>query len=125
MTIDKTMNSATSQDGAVTFTGNYDYRTFAAADKSILFLGTENTLFYPEAGAGIGPFRCYFDISAITSGTQNGGNPIRQFKLGFGGDATEVISLHPSPEGAGEVFDLSGRRINGIPTAKGIYRERS
>ena len=31
-------------------------------NESILFLGADNTLYYPEAGAHIGPFRAYFEL---------------------------------------------------------------
>jgi hypothetical protein len=48
VTINKATNNVTSTDGKVTFTGTYDARTFTSEDKSILFLGAENTLYWPS-----------------------------------------------------------------------------
>ena len=36
-------------------------------------------------------------------------------------DATNIASPQPSPEGKGDWYDLSGRRVNGAPTAPGLY----
>jgi len=36
-------------------------------------------------------------------------------------DATNIASPQPSPEGKGDWYDLNGRRVNGAPTAPGLY----
>ena len=42
--------------------------------------------------------------------------------IGFRFDeATNIASPQPSPEGKGDWYDLSGRRVNGAPTAPGLY----
>ena len=117
--ITKTMNNVTSQDGKVSFVGNYDYRYFTAADKSILFLGADNTLYYPESGAHIGPFRAYFQVDL-------GSQQVKQFVLNFGDvtDRIESLSPNPSPvrEGSADVwYDLNGRKLSGKPAQRGIY----
>lgn len=105
-----------STDEKVKFLGTYAYRTFTAEDKSILFVGGENTLYYPETRARIGTQRAYFQITDASS--------VKAFVLNFeDGDATRIGSLLPatstsSPSGWN---DLSGRKLQSKPTAKGLY----
>ena len=119
VTITKTLNDVNSGDGIVTFRGNYDYRSFPAADRSILFLGGDNKLYYPGSGARIGPSRSYFKLVGVTVGDL----PSSSIQMHFGGgDATgfdeQIVN---SKSSTGNWFDLSGRRLDGVPTAKGIY----
>ena len=123
VTIDKTDRKFTSTDGKVEFKGNYNTQTFNATDKSILFMGSGNTLCYPESGASIGACRAYFHVDLI--GQPNG---VRAFVLNFGDeddDATGISDFSENSENsdysAGAWFDLNGRRLNGKPTAKGVY----
>jgi hypothetical protein len=121
VTINKATNNVTSTDGKVTFKGTYDARTFTSEDKSILFLGAENTLYWPLAGATIGAQRAYFQLNGITVGDPNA--EVREFKLSFGDEESQGISLtpDPSPKGEGSIYTLDGRKLNGEPTKKGMY----
>jgi hypothetical protein len=116
VTIDKTPNNVDISDGSVTFTGCYDYQSFDAVDRSILFLGGKNNLYYPESGASIGAFRAYFQLNnGITAGT----NGVRAFKLSFGeGEETGISSLTPDPspkgEGSSYWYTLDGRRLDNV-----------
>lgn len=116
VTISNADHDFQSTDEKVKFLGTYAYRTFAAEDKSILFVGGENTLYYPETGARIGTQRAYFQITDASS--------VKAFVLNFeDGDATRIGSLLPatstsSPSGWN---DLSGRKLQSKPTAKGLY----
>lgn len=68
-------------------------------------------------------FRAYFLL-------KDGGNqPLnakqRSFRLDFGDgeQTTGILSVEgeaPATE-AGDVYDLMGRRLNGLPAAKGVY----
>ena len=123
VTIKKTRNTATSEDGKVTFTGTYDNRTFTAADRSVLFLGDNNTLYYPQADTKIGPNRAYFQLNGIEVGTPNG---VKEFKLNFGdedsADGIENVQCSMFNVQCNDAwYDLSGRRLGGKPTQKGIY----
>ena len=117
----------TSSDGKVQFVGTYDRRAFTSTDKSILFLGGNNTLYYPEAGATINPFRAYFQLD-LSSGTE-----VKAFKLNFGEEnrptgiesitPDSCLSPDPSPvrEGsAGGWYTLDGRKVS-KPAQRGIY----
>ena len=68
-----TKNNFTSADGKISFLGTYDCLTFSDEDRTILFLGSDNTLSYPESGAAINSCRAYFKLNeGITAGLPAG-----------------------------------------------------
>ena len=118
--------AVSSSDGKVSFTGTYTPMSFGAEDKSILFLGGNNTLYYPETGASINAFRAYFQLNGITAGDPVNG--IRAFVLNFGDDEQTqgVTTPLSNRRGAGGEasepwFSLDGRRLSGKPTKAGLY----
>ncbi len=115
VTIDKTMRDK-AVAGVVTFKGNYDFRTFTAEDRSILLLGAENTLYWPQSGASIGACRAYFQLAD--------GAEAREFKLNFGEETTGIISttdFTDYTDKAGAWYTLDGRKLDKKPTTKGLY----
>ena len=121
-----------STDGKVSFIGNFDPVTLDGGDKSSLFLGAGNTLYYPSGAMTIGAFRAYFHVDLSTSPSGVGG-AIRAFSLHFGEEEeTGINSLTPgpSPIGEGSIYTLDGRKLNShlspltphhSPRKKGIY----
>lgn len=111
-----------SGDAHVRFRGTFSPQALPAADQSILFMGGNNTLYYPKSGTGttIGACRAYFQIGDGTAAPQ-----LDDFDFTFGKEETTgVITMSDVRGKMSDVwFDLSGRRIaNGQkPTAKGIY----
>lgn len=109
-----TRNVKTS-DHAVTFKGTYKPISFTEEDQSILFLGTGNTLYYPQPSTNINSFRSYFSIDTSAS--------IKEFKLNFGEgeeDADGIVSpLGETEEGGAAIYNLAGQRIQ--KTQRGIY----
>ncbi|MBR4132982.1 MAG: hypothetical protein IKU04_00445, partial [Bacteroidales bacterium] len=106
--------------------GTYSPVPFADENKSILFLGEENKLYYPDGtSTTINAFRAYFQLSDPTQ--------VKEFKLCFDGEdevdgVNEVIaSLEVLPSGQAQAenddswYDLSGRRLGGKPAQKGLY----
>ena len=100
------------------FKGTYAWQEYTQENKSILLLGAENTLYWPQPDGdtypSIGAFRAYFELG--------GGQEAREFVLNFG----EIETSLPQPlqrEGsqAGAWFDLSGRKLSDKPTKKGVY----
>jgi hypothetical protein len=76
----------------------------------------------------IGTHRAYFQLSpGITAGesTSPQSSHVRAFVLNFGDDeATGIISVHDSGftvNGSDAWYTLDGRRLDGQPTAKGLY----
>ena len=109
------------------FVGTRDYTQFYDVDTSFLLLGADNTLYYPQPDLtdpdnpvypSIGAFRAYFQLHDPQAS-------IRAFRLNFGDDeATGIISVHDSGfmvNGSDAWYTLDGRRLDGQPTAKGLY----
>ncbi len=109
------------------FVGTYEPMSFSDADKSILFLGTANTLYYPVSGAYIGAQRAFFRLKGLTAGDLP--NNARAFVLNFGeGDhTTGIIEIAKDDRESGSSnsatgwYTLDGRKLSGKPTQKGIY----
>ena len=123
VTIDNTNRSVTSTDGTVTFKGNYDYRRFETEDKSILFLGSKNTLYWPQPGVddakktviypSIGACRAYFDLGTYEA---------REFVLNFDDQTTGVIEVKEVNEVKDNSwYTLNGVKLSGKPTQAGLY----
>ena len=117
-----TPSPSTSNDKKVSFTGCYSPVGYSDADRSVLFLGAANTLYFPDGTAPttIGACRAYFTVDLATA------NQARQFVLNFGDDASGIGSLSPDPspsrEGsAGAWYSMDGRKLSGKPTQKGVY----
>ena len=78
--------AVTTSDGKVTFQGTYDRRTFTSADKSVLFMGSNSTLYYPDGPMTINPFRAFFKLSDSNA-------QVRAFVLNFGTDDDEPTGI--------------------------------
>ena len=111
--------------GSVSFTGGkfcgtYDPTDIYDDEHDKFYLGNNNKLYWPETdGYSVKAFRAYFDLSSAPTG-------VRDFVLNFDeDDATGIISTtnltnYTNSAGAGW-FDLSGRKLQGKPTKKGLY----
>ena len=107
------------------FVGTYDYKQYNAETPSILFLGGNNTLYYPQPDLtdasnpvypSIGAFRAYFDL---------GSNTARAFRLNFG-DGSGSAGVSPAFVADGDVHTPSWYTVNGVklygkPTKTGLY----
>ena len=114
--------TVTSSDGKVSLVGTYNPVTFAGEDGSILFLGATNTLYYPATN--INAFRAYFQLTGITASPESsqGWETVRNLVIQFGGGKTSTgINLSSAPVREGNWYDLSGRRLHGKPTQRGVY----
>ena len=113
----------------VDFIGSYAPEHLTAGDKSTLYLGSNNTLYYPADGSSVtlNAFRAYFHVDL-------GDSQLTAVKMNFEeeGQTSSLRPLTISPEGErteafpregldGVWFDLSGRKLSGKPTTKGIY----
>ena len=120
--------SGTDGDGCVTFCGIYDPVTIGPeGDNTKLYFSTKNTLYWPNGAMTINPFRAYLQLNSTAAQT-------RSIVLNIGDERTEIevkgvngVLGEPSDQGrAKEVkddawYDMSGRRLDGKPTAKGFY----
>ena len=128
VTISNATNDAT-VEGVLTFTGTYAPVSIAdGGDNTKLYLGAANKLYYPTKAMTIGTHRAYFQLlGGLTAGnpTSPQSSHVRAFNLNFGDDeATGIISVHDSGfmvNGSDAWYTLDGRRLDGQPTAKGLY----
>ena len=117
--------AVTSTDGKVTLQGCYSPLAVTGKDQSLLFLSTDNKLYWPGSAMTIGAFRAYFRLNTT--------DPVRQFVLNFGDEATAINDIaYGSYESynsqlstlnsqLSEWHSLDGRRLDAAPTKKGIY----
>ena len=100
-------------------------KTAVDGDKEdILFLGAGNKLYNPTSLPGnMKGFRAYFQLKDGNTGGSNA--KLRSFRIDFGDgeQTTGILSVEgeTSETEDGTVYDLLGRRLNGLPAAKGVY----
>ena len=103
------------------FIGTTSPVTLAAGDRTVLYLGANNTLYSPSVDKVIKSCYAYFKLlGGITAGDK--ANQVRSFRLNFGdGEATDISLFETDSQQDAEWYTIDGRRINGKPTAKGLY----
>jgi hypothetical protein len=138
VTIDATDRPFTSTDKKVTFRGTYAPIEWDTENTNILFLGTNNTLYYPQPKDGKNPSinacRAYFELNGITVGDPS--FSVRSIVFNFDDSETTSIdhsqfTIDNSPltidNEAGAWYTLDGRKVNSPFTIhnaqlpKGIY----
>ena len=119
---DRSYDNGAIGDQRVRFIGTYKNTSFDAIDKSILLMGGENMLYTPAAGASIGALRAYFKIG--DDGAANT-RRITSFNINFGEGyyTTGIISTtnYTNSTNSDAWYTLDGHKLDGKPTAKGIY----
>ena len=110
----------------VDFVGITSPVTLAANDRSVLYLGSGNQLYWPSDDRPVNAFRAYFHLgNGLTCGTPT--SAVRAFSLNFGDQETTGIvdiehgTLNMEHSADAGWYDLSGRKLSGKPTAKGLY----
>ena len=107
VTIAKGTNPVTTS--YVDFVGTYDYQSFTGDNRSILFVGSENKLYWPQTGAWIGGQRAYFQLNnGLTAADVSGA------RMSFDEGNDEVTSLNLTPalsQGEGAWYTLDGRKV--------------
>ena len=112
----------------VDFVGTYSPVSIYTNEKTNLYLGADNKLYYPTAtdftvNACRGYFQLKNGLSAGDSADPNAG--VRAFVLNFGdGETTGIISVHDSEfmvNGSDAWYTIDGRKLSGKPTQCGVY----
>ena len=125
-TDDNSYDNGVDGDTRVRFFGNYDKRTFNSEDKSILFLGSDDKLYYPDgvATTTIGACRAYFKIG---EDDVDNARLLTVFDVDFNdGSTTGIVEVKTTPDPSSLSkeagwYTLDGRRLEGRPTTKGFY----
>ena len=124
VTIDKTYRDAVTT--YVDFWGIYYNKSFKEDNHSILFVGANNKLYWPQENASLGACRAYFRLkNGLTAGE------VAAARMNFdGSEETGILSLSKESGNQGnnpkflnslDYYTLDGRKLNGKPTAKGLY----
>ncbi len=119
-------SDVTISDETATFHGIFDPIEITGEDRSILYLGAHNKLYYPNNAMTIGAFRAYFQLNGITAGDPTQGKSLNAILLNLPDKNAAGIEDVKGNNGIKEVsddnwFTLDGRKLNGKPNAKGIY----
>ena len=111
VTIDNTMRNADFTGG--TFKGTYERKVWNEENKSILFVGENKMLYYPEANGHVNACRAYFDLGTYEA---------REFVLNFDDQTTGVIEVKEVNEVKDDSwYTLNGVKLSGKPTKTGLY----
>ena len=121
-TASTTVSDADDELQQVQMVGCYSPVPVVANDKSILFLGDANTLYYSSIDRDIRSCRAYFSVPYIK---QNASAKARAFRLDFGdGEQTGIMTVQGegfAVNGADAWYTLDGRKLDAKPTTKGLY----
>lgn len=126
VTISKTGPVAVDK-GVLTMLGVYTPLNIEDEDKTMLFLGANNSLYYPngDQATNINAFHAYFKLADgyVCGQPTNGGNGINSFELNFGDliNSIEDLSSTISNLHSEGWYTLDGRRLEKQPVQKGIY----
>ena len=112
-----------STDGleTVQMVGTYSPVSVTADDKSILFLGDANTLYYSTVDRQIRSCRAYFSVPYINGHAEA---KARAFALSFDGEETTgILEVSANYNGVTDEawYSLDGVRLSGKPTQRGMY----
>ena len=122
VTVKEGLNDVTFKGGS--FKGTYAPINWVVETPSILFVGENNQLHWPLAGAHLNAFRAYFELAD--------GEQARSFNMTFGEETSDIVAIDNSQftidnsqltihNEAGAWYDMQGRKVNGKPVKKGLY----
>ena len=116
----QTLASETAGLETIQMVGTYSPVSVTANDKSILFLGDANTLYYSSTDRQIRSCRAYFSVPYINGHVAA---KARSFVLNFGGnETTGILEVSENNDVKDDIwYSLDGVRLNGKPTQRGMY----
>ena len=123
VSIDETIRDKVCELGtgkSIAFKGAYTPISYDQTNRSILFLGDNNKLYFPKSGAKINSCRAYFELTGFEMAD------VAQARIFVNdGSATGIISIDNENRiivnEAEGWYSLEGRKLSGKPSAKGVY----
>ena len=116
---DVTISNATSnvETSFADFVGICSPMAIAGEDRSILYLGGSNKLYYPNAATTINACRAYFRLNGIEA------DDVAEARMFFGEENISSVQssefkVHSETDAW---YSIDGRKLNSQPTKKGIY----
>lgn len=104
----------------VDFVGIFSPVTFATADYTTLYLGSDDQLYYPNGPMTINSFRGYFQLKGDLHVGTSGANAIRAFNLNSDDETSGITTIHTDAS-QDRWHTLDGYRLDAAPTTRGIY----
>ncbi len=108
----------------VYFLGNYSKVSIYGGDKTMLYLGADNRLYYPQDDLDIYACRGLFQLVSFTVDdfTPSANSFVLNFSDGEATAITDIDHVPSAAEGAVEGwFTLDGQRLGAQPTRKGVF----
>ncbi len=106
----------------IAFDGTYTSWEYKQDSPSVLLMGAENNLYYPQYYSYLNCFRAYFQllggIKAIDPGL---GGSIKSMVIDFGEEETDIETVDSGQLTDDSWYTLSGVKLNGKPATKGVY----
>lgn len=115
-------NQKTATTDYVDFYGFFSPVSLEADDRSVLYLGADNTLYWPSTDMTVGACRAVFQLHNDLASGANARSIVLNF--GDGDESTGILSLSADSKDAMDNaawYTLEGRRLTGKPTTKGLY----
>ncbi len=112
---------------SIQFIGKYSPLSIASEDKTKLYLGSSNKLFYPSKAMTIKSCRAIFQLTHLTAGEPASSQAsARFFSIDFGdGEEPEVTAIeameYTETVSDNHWYTIGGMRLSERPTQKGIY----
>jgi hypothetical protein len=110
----------------VDFVGSFSPVSLEANDKTVLYLGASNKLYYPSQNRTMGSCRAVFRLHnglAVGDLPTPGQANARAFVLNFGDESTGITTTNDTNDtnSDGAWFTLDGRKLSQKPSQHGIY----
>lgn len=106
----------------ITFHGITSPYRLEAGDRTKLYLGVDNTLYYPINETTINACRAYFQLYEPLPDQSSSTGGVNNIVLNFGDECTSIVDVPSKADNPdGPWFTLDGRKLSGKPTQKGIY----
>jgi len=126
--INNTLETATTT--FADFVGSYNAMVLEGNDRSKLYLGANDKLYWPKNDVKMGACRAYFELKDIPADLLANGMAIT-FDIDGEGQATGILGHDTKCTGDNALYDITGRKMrseglqaNQHPLRKGIYISR-
>lgn len=113
----------------IDFVGTFSPVTLHGDDRSVLYLGSSNMLYYPSVDILINAFHAYFQLKNGISAGVDSDAPIRSIRINIGDDEVPDIIRSVDTDREWTSSDdawctIDGIRLNGKPHIPGLYVHR-
>ena len=120
VTIRNITSNATTEN--VDFIGTYSPFSLEANDRTKLYMGSDNKVYYPTDNLPIGSCCAFFSLKGLRAGDfELGQSEINSIVVNIGEETGITTPSSISSPATDNYYSLDGRKLSCKPTAKGIY----